>query len=299
MTRQRAKALSPRIAIVFAAVAAVIGSSLTAGPAATAASRQASAVAKAPDRILSLSASATQMLYAIGAGHQVVGVDKYSAWPADAPRTKFTGYESDAEDYLYLHPDLVIFAFQTNLIQQLRKLGIPSLLLPPATNLAGVYSQVAELGAVTGHAASAQAVDNSLASYIATTVRTAGGAGKGDTYYVELSPPPIYTATSDTFIGAELSLFGLRNIVGPSADGDQYPEIQPEYILKANPDYVFLADTVCCQQTAATFAHRPGFSVLRAVQLHHVVPVNDSVASEWGPHTVELFVSLLARTLRP
>ncbi|MGH3828213.1 MAG: ABC transporter substrate-binding protein, partial [Pseudonocardiaceae bacterium] len=78
-----------------------------------------------PERILSLSASATQMLYAIGAGSQVVGVDKYSSYPANAPRTKFTGYESSAEDYLYLRPDLVIFAFETGtLIQQLQALHI-------------------------------------------------------------------------------------------------------------------------------------------------------------------------------
>ena len=112
-----------------------------------------------PDRILSLSASATQMLYAIGAGSQVVGVDKYSAYPANAPRTKFTGYESSAEDYLYLRPDLVIFAFQSGtLVQQLKTLHIPALLLPPATGIAGVDSQLAELGMATGHEAAASSV---------------------------------------------------------------------------------------------------------------------------------------------
>ncbi len=110
-----------------------------------------------PERILSLSASATQMLYAMGAGSQVVGVDKYSSYPANAPRTKFTGYESSAEDYLYLRPDLVIFAFETGtLIQQLQALHIPALLLPPATGMAGVDSQLAELGTATGHQAAAR-----------------------------------------------------------------------------------------------------------------------------------------------
>ena len=104
-------------------------------------------IASRPDRILSLSASATQMLYEIGAGSQVVGVDKYSAWPANAPRTKFTGYESSAEDYLYLKPDLVIFAFSSaTLIEQLQKLQIPVLVIPPATTIANVDSQLAELG---------------------------------------------------------------------------------------------------------------------------------------------------------
>jgi iron complex transport system substrate-binding protein len=61
---------------------------------------------------------------------------------------------------------------------------------------------------------------------------------------------------------------------------------------------VFLADTICCGATSANFARRPGFSVLKAVRLHQVVGVNDSVASQWGPHTMEAFVSLLARVLR-
>jgi iron complex transport system substrate-binding protein len=251
-----------------------------------------------PDRILSLSASATQMLYAIGAGNQVVGVDKYSTYPPDAPRTKFTGYESSAEDYLYLRPDLVIFAFETGtLVQQLRVLHIPALVLAPATSFAGVYSQLAELGQATGHESGARDVKSSLASYLSSTARRVGDAGRGKTYYIEVDPT-YYTATSKTFIGAEFSLFGMRDIANAAQSADGYPQISAEYVLKENPDYVFLADTVCCQQTAATFARRPGFSVLTAVKLHHVVPVNDSVASQWGPHTIEAFVSLLARVLR-
>lgn len=251
-----------------------------------------------PDRILSLSASATQMLYEIGAGGQVVGVDKYSIWPANAPRTKFTGYESSAEDYLYLRPDLVIFAFQSGtLIQQLTELHIPVLLLPPATTIADVDSQLAELGTATGHQNGAKSAESSFDANLAAAVRAARGAGRGASYYIEIDPT-FYTATSNTFIGAEFSLFGMRNIADAAGHGSAYPQISPEYILKENPDYVFLADTVCCAVTAANFAHRPGFSVLQAVRLHHVVPVNDSVASQWAPHTMEAFVSLLARVLR-
>jgi iron complex transport system substrate-binding protein len=252
-----------------------------------------------PTRILCLSASATQMLYAIGAGPQVVGVDKYSTYPADAPRTKFTGYESSAEDYLYLRPDLVIFAFSSGtLIQQLTLLHIPVLLLPPATTLADVDRQIAELGTVSDHQSAARSVEASLQAGLASAVHRVGDAGRGESYYVEVDPT-LYTATSKTFIGAEFSLFGMKDIADAAGRGDAYPQISPEYLLKENPDYVFLADTVCCQQDAATFAKRPGFSVLRAVRLHHVIGVNDSVVSQWGPHTIETFVSLLARTLRP
>ncbi len=251
-----------------------------------------------PDRILSLSASATQMLYAIGAGAQVVGVDKYSTYPPNAPRTKFTGYESSAEDYLYLRPDLVIFAFESGtLIQQLRVLRIPALLLPPATGMAGVYSQLQELGEATGHRSGARETRSALASFLSTEAHSVGGAGRGKTYYIEVDPT-YYTATSQTFIGAEFSLFGMQDIANAASHGSAYPQISAEYILKENPDYVFLADSVCCHQTAASFSSRPGFSVLSAVRLHHVTPVNDSVASQWGPHTIEAFVTILARVLR-
>ncbi len=251
-----------------------------------------------PERILCLSASATQMLYAMGAGSQVVGVDKYSTYPPNAPRTQFTGYESSAEDYLYLRPDLVIFAFETGtLIQQLQALHIPVLLLPPATSIASVDGQLAELGATTGQEAGARNVQASLQAHLSAAVRGAGAAGRGKTYYIELDPT-FYTATSGTFIGAEFSLFGMRDIANGAGHGSVYPQISAEYVLKENPDYVFLADTVCCQQDASKFAHRPGFSILNAVKLHHVIGVNDSVAAQWGPHTIETFVSILATILR-
>lgn len=254
---------------------------------------------KRPRRILCLSASATQMLYDIGAGPQVVAVDKYSTYPKQAPRTKLTGYETSAEDYLRYKPDLVVVAFnEGTMVQQLQKLGISALVLPPATGMAGVYGQLNVLGQATGHPAGAATATASLRHQVDAVVGSASGAGRGQTYYIELSPKPLYTATSKTFVGAELSLFGLRDIADKAAHGSAYPVVSAEYLLARNPGWVFLADTVCCHVTPANFAHRPGFSVLLAVKDHHVVGVDDSVASEWGPHTIEEFTALLARQLK-
>lgn len=259
--------------------------------------KQPAAAGQLPTRILSLSASATQMLYTIGAGSQVVGVDRYSTWPVNAPRTKFTGAETDAEDYLALRPDLIVFAYSNSkMLGQLRSLGIRALVLPPAPNMAGVYQQIKELGAVTGHVRQAQATTATMRRNISSDVASVHGAGKGDSYYIELDPT-YYSATSKTFIGAEFSLFGMKDIADAASHGSAYPQITKEYVIAANPDYVFLADTVCCHATASGFAKRAGFSELRAVKEHHVVAVNDSVASEWGPQTIEEFVSLLAREL--
>ena len=251
-----------------------------------------------PTRILSLSASATQMLYAIGSGSQVVGVDKYSTWPPTAPRTHFTGYESSAEDYLPKHPDLVVLAFNSgHLVAQLQKLRIPTLLLPPAVTIAAAEAQVTELGRATGHASGATRTNATIDRQVSHAVASAKGRGKGDTYYLEIDQT-YYSATSKTFIGALFSRFGMRNIADKASKASSsYPQMSAEYVVKANPDYVFLADSICCGQSAKTFAGRPGFSHLRAVGLKHVIAVNDSVASEWGPHSVEAFLSLIAGVL--
>ena len=249
-----------------------------------------------PTRILSLSASATQMLYAVGAGPQVVGVDKYSTYPPGAPRTKFTGYESSAEDYLPLRPDLVLLAFNTtNLVAQLEKLHIPTLLLPPATTIAGSYQQIAEIAAATGHSAAARRIVAGIAADLSRVARSVGNRVRGDTYYIEYDPT-LYSGTSKTFAGALFSKLGMVDIADAAArSGSTYPQLSAEYLVKANPDYVFLADTICCGQTPKSFAGRPAFSTLRAVHLGHVFPVNDSVASEWGPHSLETFFALIAK----
>ena len=255
-------------------------------------------IAVRPTRILSLSASATEMLYAIGAGKQVAGVDKYSTYPPNAPRTTFTGYETSAEDYLPTHPDLVILAFNTkDLVAQLQKLHIPTLLLPPATTIADAESQISELGAATGHATGAKTAISGINTDVSRVVRSAGDHGRGATYYFEIDQT-YYSATSKTFIGALFSRFHMVNIAdAASHTGSAYPQLSAECVIKASPDYVFLADTVCCGQSAKTFALRPGFSTLRAVRLGHVIAVNDSVASEWGPHSMEGFVAVIAKAI--
>lgn len=249
-----------------------------------------------PTRILSLSASATQMLYAVGAGPQVVGVDKYSTYPPNAPRTKFTGYESSAEDYLPLRPDLVLLAFNTtNLVAQLEKLHIPTLLLPPATTVASAYQQIAEIAAATGHSGATRRTVAAIASDLSRVTRSVGNTVRGASYYIEYDPT-LYSGTSKTFAGALFARLGMLDIANAaSRAGSTYPQLSAEYLVKANPDYVFLADTVCCAQTAKTFAARPAFSTLRAVHLGHVFPVNDSLASEWGPHSLETFFALIAK----
>lgn len=239
---------------------------------------------KAPERIMSLSPSATEMLYADGAGHQVVAVDKYSTVPPDAPRTSFTGFEASAEDYVRYRPDLVVLAFDENgLVHQLALLHIPVLLMPPATSLAASYAQFVELGEATGHRAGAEKEVASLQHQLAAAARSAGTASSGRSYFVELDTT-LYTATSKTLIGAIFKMLGMVNVADAAGHAGGYPQLSAEYLVRADPDYVFLADG----QAPAAFAHRPGFSVIRAVQRHHVFVLSESDASQWGTLVVPL-----------
>ena len=251
-----------------------------------------------PIRILSLSASATQMLYAIGAGSQVIGVDKYSLYPTNAPRTKFSGYETSAEGYLRLKPDLVVLAFDTShVVEQLKKLHIATLLLPPASTVAQVNGQIRELGIATGHSLTASQEVASIAANLNSVSAHVGTIAKGKTYFVELDPT-LYSATSKTFIGALFNRFGMVNIADKAARASSgYPQLNSEYLITANPQFVFLADTSCCKQSPATFDSRAGYSTISAVKNHHVIAVDESLVSEWGPHSLEEFIKIIARVI--
>src|SRR4051812_31236332 len=116
-------------------------------------------IAKRPTRIVSISATATEDLFAVGAGPQVKAVDDYSTYPANAPRTKLSGYQPNREAIAGYRPDLVVVADNTtHVVESLAKLGIPVLVNPPAGDLASAYAQLDQLGRATGNNSKAQAV---------------------------------------------------------------------------------------------------------------------------------------------
>jgi len=246
------------------------------------------ATASPPQRIVSLSPTATEDLFAIGAGPRVVAVDDQSDYPANAPKTKLSGYTPNAEAIASYKPDLVVLSANSNgVVAALAKLHIRTLLQPPARNLEGAYAQLQRLGAVTGHSARAAVVVKSLRQRVAKVVASMPADAKGLTFYEELSPD-YYSATSKTFTGQVLTLLGLKDIAD-AADktGSGYPKLSAEYIVASNPDLIVLADTKCCGQTAAKVKSRPGWGSIGAVTDGGVVGVSDDVASRWGPRIVQ------------
>lgn len=242
-----------------------------------------------PRRIVSLDASNTETLFAIGAGSQVVAVDKDSNYPAKVPHNSLDATKPNIEAIAAYHPDLVVTAYDTNnLVGGLTAVHVPVLLLPAPSTAAQAYTGWVELGTATGHRARADAVVASAKRTIAAAVAAAPRNRPGS-YYYELDQT-YYTATSHTFIGSLIGLFGLSNIADPAdtATSGGYPQLSAERVLKADPTLVFLADSRCCGQNATTVAARPGWSTLSAVRNGYVVALDDDIASRWGPRIVNL-----------
>ena len=246
-----------------------------------------------PVRIVSLAPTATEDLYAVGAGHQVVAVDADSDYPAQAPVTKLSGLSPNVEAIAKYRPDLVIASQDTGgLSAGLKKLGIPVLIEPAAASLDDAYAQIVQIGQATGHQAQAQRTVASMKAQIAADVKQAGTGHQGLTYYWELSAKPFYSVTSGTFIGQIVGLFGLKNVADAAdkaADGG-YPQLSEEYIVSARPQLIFLADNEAASggQSPAVVAGRAGWAVIPAVKDHEIIGLNDDVASRWGPRLPQL-----------
>lgn len=280
----------------FKAAAAIAALALLAACGSNSASRSDAAApsTKGAQRIVSLSPTATEMLFAIRADKQVVAVDSNSNFPAEAPKTDLSAYQPSAEAVAKYKPDLVVISDDSKGVKaQLEKLKIPVLVAPAAKTLDDTYRQINELGTKTGRRGEAERLVTSMRKRIDTMVRDLPQRGEPLTYFHELDNT-LYTATSKTFIGQLYALAGLKNIADPAdSAGGGYPQLSAEYLLKADPDLVFLADTKCCAQTAATYAKRPGFGRLQAVREGRVVPLDDDVASRWGPRIVDLLQRII------
>ncbi|WP_018909097.1 ABC transporter substrate-binding protein [Salinispora arenicola] len=254
-----------------------------------------------PEKIVSLSPTATEMLFAIGAGPQVTAADDNSNHPAEAPRTDLSGFQPNAEAIAAKDPDLVVIASDRNkVVDQLTKLKIPVFLTPAAVTLDDTYRQLTELGTLTGHLTEAADVVTGMKDDIAKLVADLPQRAEKLTYFHELSPD-LYTATSKTFIGSLYTLVGLENIADPAdADGESggYPQLSEEIIVEANPDFVFLADTKCCQQSVETVQARPGWATITAVRENQIVALDDDIASRWGPRVVDLLRTIIDATAK-
>ena len=281
---------------------------LVALPFLSAANALSAGASSTPQCVVSMSPTATETLFAIGAGKQVQAVDTDSNYPTSGlPKKRVNALNPSIESVVGIckvtkahpsaKPDLVIISYDANNIQQkLTGLGIKVLLQGAPTTLGGAYQQITQLGKLTGHTSNAAKIVANLKTTIAKDVASLPkDPSKIVTTYYELDPT-YYSLASNTFVGSLLKSLGVVNIAdGKSTSADAgYPQLSAEYIVSANPKLIFLADTICCHVNQAAVAQRTGFSSVSAVVNNHVVGLNDDIASRWGPRLGTLMNLLTA-----
>ena len=254
-------------------------------------------ITKKPTRIISLSPSATESLFEIGAGKQVLAVDSYSNFPKSAPITELSAFEPNVEAIIALKPDLVVLsvdAMKSMVVKEaLEKLKIPVLMEKAPENLAQAYKEIEILGAVTDRTSEAKRVTFKMAALIKSILNRAKVSGKV-TFFHELDNT-LYSVTSDTFIGKVYKDFGLINIADKAAGADSYgyPQLSAEYVLKSDPDIIFLADAEY-GESPATVRARAGWSGITAVTKKNVFALPNDIPSRWGPRLVDFYRTVAA-----
>jgi iron complex transport system substrate-binding protein len=233
-------------------------------------------------------------MFAIGAGDQLVAVDEFSDHPVEAQAlpNDLSAFDNNVEAIAAYEPDLVLIGGDFNgLGPQLETLGIEWWDGPAATTIDDTYRQIEELGVATGHETEAAALVATMQADIDDIVANTPAPAEPLTIFHELDDT-LFSLDSTTLFGELYSLLGLRNIAD-SVEGDSggYPQLSAEFVVSADPDIIFLADTKCCGQSLDTVAARPGWADLAAVQSGNVVELDDDVASRWGPRIVEFLQS--------
>lgn len=255
-------------------------------------------IAAVPQRIVSLSPSHTEMLYALGVGDRLVGTDLHSNFPVQANATpKVDAFNFSAEAVAALQPDLVVLAFDfQGELEALANLGITVVLLGPATTLEDSYHQVEVLGAAVGEPAQgakqAEMMQNQIDRLLKEVLPT-----RELTVYHEVDAS-LYAASSTSLVGDIYRRLGLGNIADPIDQGSGFPQLNPEYVIGEDPDLIFLDGGG--KETPASVAARPGWRAITAVEQGAVTVLDEDLAGRWGPRTpqlVEAVVSALRETI--
>ncbi len=253
-------------------------------------------------RVLSMAPSNTEILFAIGAGSQVVGRDSLSDYPEAAKAVTDIGATFAAlntESIVSLKPDLVLAA-EINTpeqVKQLEDLGLTVYYLKNPVTLEEMYDNLAIVAQLTGHEDEAATLTESLKARVAAVDEKIAPLSSRINVFYELDatdPAKPYTAGKGTFITLLIDRAGGYNI---ASDIDGYPQLSLEQVVAADPAFIILGDARY-GITPESIAQRPGWENLSAVKNGQVVPFNDDLASRPGPRLVDALEEL-AKLLRP
>ena len=255
-----------------------------------------------PQRIVSLAPSNTEILFAVGAGSQVVGRDEFSDYPAEAASIESIGGsfgEYNVEAIVALEPDLVLAAEinPPELVQQLEDLGLTVYYLSNPTTLEGMYENLETVASLTGHDAT-ELVDSLKARVAAVDEKIAPLSSQILVFYeIDASDPTKpWTYGPGTFGDLLISRAGGYNI-GGNAENDPYPQLSLEQIVASNPSVIILGDAIW-GVTPESVVARPGWETIEAVKSNNIFPIDDNLISRPGPRLVDGLVQI-AQLLHP
>lgn len=253
-------------------------------------------------KIISLAPSNTEILFAIGAGSQVVGRDQLSDYPAEAASITDIGSSFEAlntELIVSLQPDLVLAA-EINTpeqVKQLEDLGLTVYYLKNPVTLEEMYSNLELVAQLTGHEAEAATLIESLKARVAAVDEKIAPLSSRPSVFYELDatdPAKPFTAGKGTFINLLIDRAGAFNI---ASDIDGYPQLSLEQVVVADPAFIILGDSAY-GVTPESIASRPGWENLSAVKNNQVFPFDDNLVSRPGPRLVDA-LEQLAKLIRP
>ena len=253
-------------------------------------------------KVISLAPSNTEILFAIGAGSQIVGRDQLSDYPAEAANVTDIGSPFEAlntELIVSLKPDLVLAAEinTAEQVKQLEDLGLNVYYLKNPLTLEEMYSNLEIVAQLTGHETEAAASIESLKARVAAVDEKIASISSRPGVFYELDgsdPAKPWTAGRGTFITQLIDRAGGYNI---ASDIDDYPQMSLEQVVAADPAFIILGDARY-GITPESIAQRPGWENLSAVKNGNVVPFNDDLVSRPGPRLVDALEEL-ANLLRP
>ena len=217
---------------------------------------------KTPQRIVSLLPSLTETVCALGQCERLVGVDRYSDYPASVKTLPKVGggVDLNIEAIVALRPDVVLMATSTRIGERLQTLGIQVVALEPQTH-ADVQRVMLTLGRVLG-VADADLIWRAMDAGVSAAAQSLPAQVRNTRVYFEVSQGP-YAAGESSFIGETLTRLGVKNIV-PAKLGP-FPKLNPEFIVRANPDLIMVG-----QRSADGMAQRPGWHSIRALREQRV-----------------------------
>lgn len=239
-------------------------------------------------RIVSVSPTHTETLFALGLGEFVVAVDSSSDFPAEASAVRRDDLNPDSADLstlMALEPDVVVIGEDpTGLVGRLNESGVASFSGPPAASLDEVFEQIRSIAGLVDRP---DLADDLIGEMQAEIDGIVGSFAPGERTYFHEVDPSLVTIAPGSFLDSMYGELGLTSIVA-EADPSGFTQLTPDAVVAAAPDVIVLADAECCGVTIDVIAGRTGWGEIPAVNDGAVVALPDDLAMRWGPRVVDL-----------